>query len=66
MVLETVQNLKNRIIFKIYGQFQSGLPIFRKKKINWNLRRTQPKVESHQRADFEHINHWFLLKVVIQ
>ncbi|RGF50243.1 hypothetical protein DW964_05085 [Ruminococcus sp. AM47-2BH] len=48
------------------GQFQSGLPIFRKKKINWNLRRTQPKVESHQRADFEHINHWFLLKVVIQ
>ena len=37
MVLETVQSLKNRIIFKIYGQFQSGLPIFRKKKTNRNL-----------------------------
>ena len=37
MVLETVQSLKNRIIFKIYGQFQSELPIFRKKKTNRNL-----------------------------
>ena len=37
MVLETVQSLKNRIIFKIYGQFQSGLPIFIKKKTNRNL-----------------------------
>ena len=37
MVLETVQSLKNRIIFKMNGQSQSGLPIFRKKKINWYL-----------------------------
>ena len=29
MVLETVQSLKNRIIFKIYGQSQLGLPIFK-------------------------------------
>ena len=29
MVLEMVQSLKNRIIFKIYGQSQSGLPIFK-------------------------------------
>ena len=28
MVLETVQSLKNRIIFKMNGQSQSGLPIF--------------------------------------
>ena len=25
MVLETVQSLKNRIIFKIYGQFHCGI-----------------------------------------
>ena len=37
LMREFVQSLKNRIIFKIYGQFQSGLPIFRKKKINWYL-----------------------------
>ena len=37
MVLETVQSLKNHIIFKIYGQFHCGIPIFRKKKINCYL-----------------------------
>ena len=37
LMREFVQSLKNRIIFKIYGQFQSGLPIFRKKKINRDL-----------------------------
>ena len=30
MVLETVQSLKNRIIFKIYGQFHCGIAHFQK------------------------------------
>ena len=30
MVLETVQSLKNRIIFKIYGQFHYGIAHFQK------------------------------------
>lgn len=29
MVLETVQSLKNRIIFKMNGQSKLGLPIFK-------------------------------------
>jgi len=32
MVLETVQSLKNRIIFKIYGQFRFGIANFQKEK----------------------------------
>ena len=32
MVLETVQSLKNRIIFKIYGQFRFGIAHFKKEK----------------------------------
>ncbi len=32
MVLETVQSLKNRIIFKIYGQFHCGIAHFQKEK----------------------------------
>jgi putative acetyltransferase len=32
MVLETVQSLKNRIIFKIYGQFHYGIAHFQKEK----------------------------------
>ena len=32
MVLETVQSLKNRIIFKIYGQFRFGIAHFQKEK----------------------------------
>ena len=32
MVLETVQSLKNRIIFKIYGQFRCGIAHFQKEK----------------------------------
>ena len=32
MVLETVQSLKNRIIFKIYGQFRLGIAHFQKEK----------------------------------
>ena len=32
MVLETVQILKNHIIFKIYGQFHSGIAHFQKEK----------------------------------
>ena len=38
MVLETVQSLKNRIIFKMNGQSQSGLPIFKtNRNTNQNL-----------------------------
>ena len=32
MVLETVQSLKNHIIFKIYGQFHCGIAHFQKEK----------------------------------
>ena len=32
MVLETVQSLKNHIIFKIYGQFRFGIAHFQKEK----------------------------------
>ena len=32
MVLETVQSLKNHIIFKIYGQFHCGIARFQKEK----------------------------------
>ncbi len=32
MVLETVQILKNHIIFKIYGQFHCGIAHFQKEK----------------------------------
>ena len=32
MVLETVQSLKNRIIFKIYGQFHCGIAHFSKQE----------------------------------
>ena len=32
MVLETVQSLKNHIIFKIYGQFHCGITHFQKEK----------------------------------
>ena len=32
MVLETVQSLKNSIIFKIYGQFHYGIAHFQKEK----------------------------------
>jgi len=37
MVLETVQSLKNRIFSKYMGSSITELPIFRKKKINWNF-----------------------------
>ena len=38
MVLETVRSLKNRIIFKIYGQFHCGIAHFQnERKTNLNL-----------------------------
>ena len=40
MVLETVQSLKNHIIFKIYGQFRFGIAHFHKydESLKWNLK----------------------------
>ena len=43
MVLETVQSLKNRIIFKIYGQFHCGIAHFQKEK---------------DKSEFEKVSEW--------
>ena len=43
MVLETVQSLKNHIIFKIYGQFHCGIAHFQKEK---------------DKSEFEKVSEW--------
>ena len=43
MVLETVQSLKNRIIFKMNGQSQSGLPNLKQTEIQIGIYRTTKK-----------------------
>ena len=43
MVLETLQSLKNHIIFKIYGQYHCGIAHFQKEK---------------DKSEFEKVSEW--------